>query len=357
MTDTTIDQARAEAFAGRLIGILNDSALALMISIGHRTELFDTLAALPPASSGQIAAAAGLHERYVREWLAALVTGGIVEYDPLARTYALPAEHAAWLTRAASPANLAVTMQFIPVLAGVEDAIIAKFERGGGLHYHDYPRIHVVMAEDSAQTVVAALHDGILPLVPGLTERLRAGIDVLDLGCGEGRALIELARPFPNSRFTGYDLTHETVATATQAAWRHGLTNLRFAALDAAMLAEREQYDLICTFDAIHDQADPAQVLRNIRSALRPSGVYLMQDIRADSALEGNLGHPAGAFLYTISTLHCTSVSLGGGGVGLGTAWGEQLALAMLAEAGFASVSVERLPHDMMNNYYVARPA
>ena len=357
MSELTIDQDRAEAFAGRLFGILNDSALALMISIGHRTELFDTLAALPPSTSAQIATAAGLHERYVREWLAALVTGGIIEYDALTRTYALPAEHAAWLTRAATPNNIAVTMQFIPVLAGVEEAIIAKFERGGGLHYHDYPRFHAVMAEDSAQSVVAVLHDGILPLVPGLIERLRAGIDVLDLGCGEGRALLEMARAFPNSRFTGYDLTDAAVASATQAARRQGLANLRFAALDATTLAEREQYDLICTFDAIHDQADPARVLRNIRDALRTSGIYLMQDIRADSTLEGNLGHPAGPFLYTISTLHCTSVSLGGGGVGLGTAWGEQLALAMLAEAGFTGVSVEQLPHDMMNNYYIARRA
>jgi SAM-dependent methyltransferase len=355
MSEMTIDQARAEAFAGRLFTILNDSALALMISIGHRTELFDTLAALPPSSSAQIAAAAGLHERYVREWLAAMVTGGIIDYEPQARTYSLPAEHAAWLTRAATPNNIAVTMQFIPVLAGVEEGIIAKFEHGGGLHYHDYPRFHAVMAEDSAQAVVAALHDGILPLVPGLTERLRDGIDVLDLGCGEGRALLELARAFPNSRFTGYDLTDAAVATAARAAQHQQLTNLRFATLDAATLAEHEQYDLICTFDAIHDQADPARVLRNISNALRPGGVYLMQDIRAASTLEGNLGHPAGPFLYTISTLHCTSVSLGGGGMGLGTAWGEQLALAMLAEAGFTGVTVEQLSHDVMNNYYIAR--
>jgi SAM-dependent methyltransferase len=355
MSDVTVDQARAEAFAGRLFSILNDSALALMISIGHRTELFDTLAALPPSTSAQIAAAAGLHERYVREWLAAMTTGGIVEYAPGVRTYHLPAEHAAWLTRAATPNNIAVSMQFIPVLAGVEDAIIAKFEHGGGLHYHDYPRFHTVMAEDSAQTVVTALHDAILPLVSGLPERLRDGIDVLDLGCGEGRALIELARAFPNSRFTGYDLTEAAVETATRAARQQQLTNVRFAALDAAALGEREQYDLICTFDAIHDQADPARVLRNIHDALRLDGVYLMQDIRADSTLEGNLDHPAGPFLYTISTLHCTSVSLGSGGVGLGTAWGEQLALAMLAEAGFGTVTVEHLPHDILNSYYIAR--
>lgn len=357
MSELTIDQARAEAFAGRLLGILNDSALALMISIGHRTGLFDTMAALNPATSAEIAAAARLHERYVREWLGALTTGGIVVYEPLSRTYALPAEHATLLTRAAAPNNMAVAMQFIPVLAGVEDAILAKFEQGGGLHYHDYPRFHTVMAEDSAQSVVAALRDAILPLVPGLVDRLEVGIDVLDLGCGQGRALIELASAFPRSRFTGYDFADGTVSAAAEGARRHGLTNLRFVTQDAATLAEREQYDLVLTFDAIHDQADPARVLRNIREALRPDGVYLMQDIRASSHLEGNLDHPAGPFLYTISTLHCTSVSLGSGGAGLGTAWGEELALAMLAEAGFGTVRVERLAHDPLNNYYIARKA
>ncbi len=321
-----------------MLGILNDGALALMISIGHRTGLFDTMATLPPITSGELATAAGLNERYVREWLGALVTGGMIEYDPAARTYELPAEHAAWLTRAASPNNLAVTSQFIPELGAVQESILAAFQRGGGLHYHEYPRFHEIMAEDSAQTVVSALFDAILPLMPGLTAALYEGIEVLDLGCGRGLALLALAQAFPSSRFTGYDLSDATTAFAQGQARQLGLSNISFAALDAAQLDEVARYDLICTFDAIHDQADPAQVLSNIRRALRPGGTYLMQDIRASSELHQNLEHPAAPLLYTISTMHCTSVSLATGGAGLGTMWGEELALAMLADAGFASV-------------------
>jgi 2-polyprenyl-3-methyl-5-hydroxy-6-metoxy-1,4-benzoquinol methylase len=354
MTTIELDQDKAKAFAGRMLAVLNDGAIALMTSIGHRTGLFDTMANLSRATSTQIAKGAGLNERYVREWLGAMVTARIVVYDPHSGTYTLPPEHAAWLTRSAAR-NFAVTMQFLPLLGAVQDGIVAAFRDGGGLHYHDYPGFHNVMAEASGQAVVVALVDAVLPLVPGLTEALRRGIEVLDLGCGQGRALIAMARSFPNSRFTGYDLLEDTIAAARRAAAEQGLANVHLDVHDAAQLDESSRYDLICTFDAIHDQANPARVLRNIAGALRPDGVYLMQDIRASSYVERNLDHPAAPFLYTISTIHCTSVSLAQGGAGLGTVWGEELALEMLAQAGFSSVEVKQLPHDILNSYYIAR--
>lgn len=196
-----------------------------------------------------------------------------------------------------------------------------------------------------------------MPLVPGLRTQLEHGIDVLDVGCGQGRALLRLAEAFPNSRFVGYDLTEDAIATARAAAQQAGLQNVRFAVVDAGGLDEYARYDLICTFDAIHDQADPAQALRNISRALRPGGVYLMQEFRASSELHNNLEQPAAPFLYTVSTMHCTSVSLASGGAGLGTMWGEELARTLLAEAGFSNVAVEQLPHDILNNYFIARKA
>ena len=206
-----------------MLGVLNDASVALMTTIGHRTGLFDAMAGLPPSTSAEIAAAANLDERYVREWLGAMVAGRIVEHDPPSGTYSLPQEHAALLTRAASPDNLAVTAQFIPLLGSVEDEIVESFREGGGVPYSAYPRFHEVMAEESAQTVVAALTGSILPLVPGLTERLEAGIDVLDVGSGSGRALNLMASAFPNSRFVGYDLSEEAVARASAEAAEHGL--------------------------------------------------------------------------------------------------------------------------------------
>jgi 2-polyprenyl-3-methyl-5-hydroxy-6-metoxy-1,4-benzoquinol methylase len=351
MTTRELDQKKAEEFAGRMLEVLNAGALAIMTSIGHRTGLFDAMAGLAPSTSEQIASAAGLNERYVREWLGAMAVGGTVEHDAESGTYFLPPEHAAWLTRAATPNNIAVTTQFIPLMGSVEDGIVESFKEGGGLPYSAFPRFHEVMAEDSGQTVVAALTDAILPLVPGLTERLEEGMDVLDVGSGSGRALNLLARTFPNSRFTGYDISEEAIARAEAEA--QGLTNVRFEIKDAATLDEKERYDLITTFDAIHDQAKPAAVLEGIARALKPDGVYLMQDIAGSSHVHNNMEHPLGTLLYTISTMHCMTVSLSQGGDGLGTMWGEEKAREMLREAGFAKVEVKQLPHDFANSYYV----
>jgi 2-polyprenyl-3-methyl-5-hydroxy-6-metoxy-1,4-benzoquinol methylase len=354
-TEPKFDATKAEAFAGQLLDVLNAGGLALMVSIGHRTQLFDVMANLPPSTSEQIADAANLQERYVREWLNALTAGRIVEYDAENRTYHLPAEHAAFLTRSAGSDNIATFAQHVSGLATVEDRILQCFASGGGVPYSEFTRFHEVMAEDSGQTIVAALEDHILPIVPGLMEQLQTGIEVLDVGCGSGRALNKLADLFPNSRFTGYDLSPEPIAAAIAEAQTHGLTNVQFRVQDAAQIDDLSRYHLITTFDAIHDQAHPDVVLKNIHTALRPDGVYLMQDIRATTEVSGNLDHPLAPFLYTISCMHCMTVSLAAGGMGLGTMWGREQALEMLQSAGFQSIELKELPHDIMNDYYVIR--
>jgi 2-polyprenyl-3-methyl-5-hydroxy-6-metoxy-1,4-benzoquinol methylase len=321
-----------------------------MLSLGHRTRLFEVMRGMPPSTSAEIAAEAGLNERYVREWLGAMLTGGIVEGAGGGR-YRLPEEHAACLTGVGS--NFAITAQFIPQLAAVESLIVDCFERGGGVPYAKYPRFHEVMAEDSGQTVVAALEEKILPIVPGLIERLVRGIDVLDVGCGRGRAIHRMASLFPRSRFVGMDISEEAIAAARADAHRLGLPNARFEARDCAGLAEAWAFDLVTAFDAIHDQAQPARVLSAIRHALRPEGVFLMQDIRCSSHVHRNVDHPFAPLIYTISCMHCMSVSLAAGGPGLGAAWGEEKALEMLCGAGFRTVETHHLPHDPLNTYYV----
>ncbi|MGD1952791.1 MAG: class I SAM-dependent methyltransferase [Leptolyngbyaceae cyanobacterium] len=355
-SSSTFDAVKAEAFAGSLLATLNAGGLALMISIGHRTRLFDVMAKLEPSTSQQIADTANLQERYVREWLNALTVGGILEYQVETQAYQLPAEHAAFLSRNAGADNLATFFQHISGLAMVEDAIVECFSKGGGVPYEVFSRFHEVMAEDSGQTVVPALENAILPLVPGLLERLSQGIDVLDVGCGSGRAMNRLAQLFPVSRFTGYDFSVEAIATATAEAKAHGLHNVRFQIQDAAQIAEVERYDLITTFDAIHDQAQPDRVLRNIYTALKPNvGVYLMQEIRAASNVSENLDHPVAPFLYTISCMHCMTVSLAAGGMGLGTMWGREMAWEMLQATGFESIELKELAHDIMNDFYILR--
>jgi 2-polyprenyl-3-methyl-5-hydroxy-6-metoxy-1,4-benzoquinol methylase len=350
----TFDVAAAEAFTARLVGALNDGALMLMVSVGHRTRLFDALAAAGEVTSPALAQRAGLDERYVREWLGAMTAGRIVRLDPETGRYTLPAEHASVLTRGVA-ANLAASAQFLPVLASVEDGIVECFQRGGGVPYSAYPRFHEVMAEESDQTVVAALQAHILPLVPGLAESLASGIEVLDVGCGRGRALAHLASAFPRSRFTGYDLSEEAVTEGNAQAAAAGLSNVWLEVRDVAALPASGRFDLVTAFDAIHDQADPAAVLAGVRGALKPGGVFLMQDIGASRDPVKNVQHPLGAYLYAISCMHCMTVSLAQGGAGLGTCWGEETAREMLQAAGFDVLESHRLPHDIVNVYFVAR--
>lgn len=355
MTESNFDTGAAEAFGERMLETLNAGALSLMLSVGHRTGLFDTLAGMPPATSREIADAAGLDERYVREWLGAMVTGRVVDVEAGSGTYRLPPEHAASLTRAASPANMAVTCQWIPLLGSVESEIVDCFRNGGGVPYASYERFHQVMAEESDQTVVAAIVDDILPGIEGIVERLESGIDVLDVGCGSGRAVLRLAETYPNSRFTGYDFSAEAVASANAEAAGQGLSNVRFEAKDAAQIDVCDGFDLITAFDAIHDQAHPDAVLAGISRALRGDGLFLMQDIAGTSHVHQDVEHPIGTFLYTVSCMHCMTVSLANEGAGLGAMWGSETACRMLADAGFGDVEVKSLPHDVINYYYTAR--
>jgi 2-polyprenyl-3-methyl-5-hydroxy-6-metoxy-1,4-benzoquinol methylase len=327
-----------------------------MVSIGHRAGLFDAMRDRPPSTSVDLARAAQLNERYVREWLAVMVTSGVVEVDETSTLYSLPSEHAAMLTRAAGSDNLAVFAQFVPMLGTVEEEIVACFREGGGVPYERFARFHAILAED--ETVVSGLEPHILPLVPGITESLSRGIRVLDVGCGSGRALIRLASLYPKSRFSGIDLSEDAIASARGEARKLDLQNVDFTIRDVSDFdetAETGAYDFVTTFDSVHDQAQPLRVLKGIHRALRTDGVYLMQDVKASSFVRGNIGHPLGTFLYTISTMHCMTVSLAQGGEGLGAMWGEEKTREYLARAGFRSVEKHELPHDPINNWYVVR--
>src|SRR6476469_5078629 len=269
-TDTT------EEFAERVVGAIDSASLAILLSIGHQTKLFDTMAELPAATSAQIADAAGLNERYVREWLGGVVTCRVIDYDPASQTYSLPRHRAAVLTRAAGPDNLSRVAQFIAMIGEVEQKIIGCFHNGGGLSYSEYPRFHKLMAEQSGEVFDAALVDVVLPMAEGLPDRLRAGVDVADVGCGSGHAINVMAQAFPASRFTGIDFSEEGLAVGAAEARSRGLANAAFRQADVANLDAAEAYDVMTAFDAIHDQAQPAQVLRNIYRAMRPGGMLLI---------------------------------------------------------------------------------
>jgi 2-polyprenyl-3-methyl-5-hydroxy-6-metoxy-1,4-benzoquinol methylase len=354
----TFDDTRQAAFENRFIQALNEGGMLQLVSLGHRTGLFNHMADGEPVTYGELARRSELNERYVREWLGGLTVSGVLDHDSETMTYRLPLEHASLLTDNGD-ANLAVFAQYIPLLGQVEDDVLDSFHHGKGVPYDKYHRFHEIMAEDSGQTVLPALFDAILPLAPELTEHLEAGIQVLDLGCGRGMALMKMAERFPASHFEGYDLSADTIAWAREHASKRGLMNVTFETRDLSdfdATAAAERFDLVTTFDAIHDQAYPLKLLQGIRRTLKSNGVYLAQDIHASSHHHHDLDHPMGPLLYTVSIMHCMSVSLAQGGEGLGTMWGRERARDYFTRAGFGSIEVHQLPHDIQNDYWVLRP-
>ena len=348
-----VEQDRTRAFGEQLLGMLTGGMLAMLISIGHRTGLFEA-AAKGSATSAELAERAGLHERYVREWLGAMVTGGIMEYDPADGRHTLPAAHAVLLTGATSR-NIGPMANTQLTLGAVLPQVERCFREGGGVPIAEYAAVSAGgLGETWRYVYDEHLVDGFLGRVPGLLDRLRAGARVLDLGCGTGHAVNVMAREFPRSTFDGLDIATDAIADAEAERTALGLSNATFAVSDAAGLAPVRPYDVITAFDAIHDQAQPEVVLRGIRDALGPDGVFVMVDTKFATRLEDNAGNPYAPLSYGVSLLFCVPTSIATGGSGLGAMWGQERAQEMIADAGFADVEVFDTPRPQ-NCMYVCR--
>jgi 2-polyprenyl-3-methyl-5-hydroxy-6-metoxy-1,4-benzoquinol methylase len=357
MTTTTpsLDEARIEQFAGQVFGLYVGGMMTYMVDLGYRTGLFDAAAA-GPATSAELADRSGLEERYVREWLGAMATGGIVDYDAASRTYTLPPEHAACLTGTGS-SNLARFSQLVGHVGKHLPKIERAFREGGGVPYEEFrPEFTDVMDISSRNVFDEHLVAEVLPLA-GLSGLLERGARVADIGCGTGHAVVLMARAFPASTFVGYDLAEDAIARARAEAAGAGVTNAQFEVRDVARLTVDEPFDVVCSFDTIHDQVDPVAVLTAVASALAPGGTYLMVEPNVSSNLEDNIGNPLAPLVYSVSTLHCLTVSLAHGGAGLGTAWGEQKARELLAGAGFVDIEVHPAPGDPLDGVFVAHKA
>jgi SAM-dependent methyltransferase len=356
MTTTahTFDPAKAEAFAGRLMPLLAGGIQSQLIDLGDRTGLF-AAAAEGPATSDDLADRADLVERYVREWLGAMVTTGIMQYDPADATYTLPPEHAAMLV---GPASMTPIARANTVLARHVAELARVFREGGGIPYADYsPDFTDAMDGMSRGGYDQFLVDQYLPMAPGLASRLGAGARVADVACGSGHALVILARAFPRSVFTGYDSDEHALGRARKEAGDLGLTNVSFELADIGHLDATEPFDAIFMFDALHDQVDPAGVLGRIRASLAAEGVFVLREPHAADRLEDNIGNPMAAVQYSVSVMHCLTVSLAHAGAGIGLAFGEGHARRLLTEAGFADPQLHPAPGQPFDVVYVTRRA
>jgi 2-polyprenyl-3-methyl-5-hydroxy-6-metoxy-1,4-benzoquinol methylase len=353
---TVMDQTLgADVYAGRVARTLNSGFITMMISVGHRTGLFDVMAVLPPATSHEIASASGLTERYVREWLAAMTSAHIIDYDARTATYFLPIEYAAVLSRGAGMDNLAPAAQLLSVLASVEDLVVAGFRGGGGVMPQAYERLSEMLSTGKRQLIDESYLDALLRLMPGMRERLEAGASVLDIGCGDGALLNAMAREFPRSIFRGYDIARAAIHRAYEQREEAGVNNVEFILGDALRIDEPHTYDLVLALESLHELSFPTAVLRNISSALASDGVFLMQETAASSHLARNVDHPFAPMLYALSCMYAVPIALGDErGEALGRMWGQERASRMLNEAGFRNVRFETLAVDPLSYYCVA---
>jgi SAM-dependent methyltransferase len=300
-----------------VIADMGTAMAGLLCAIGVRLGLFAEMARAGAVTSAELAARAGVSERYAREWLGGLASAGYVEADPGGGRFALP-PGLAMVLAPGSPLNLAPGWLLLPALAEMIPAVSEAFCAGTGVPPEDYsPELYAAMEQMSAAWFDTMLVQQWLPAVDGMAGRLGEGARVADIGCGHGRALIACARAFPASQFVGYDLFAANIRAAREAADQAGVGDrIRFEQADAAGLTGH--YDLVTAFSVLHDAPGLAGLLRAVRDAVAPDGVFLVLEAGPAAGPGGPAG-PAATVLYGTSVLYCLPTSLAQGGPGLGT--------------------------------------
>lgn len=357
MTATAaVDTARAEAFAEKVMNDFAGSSACYLGAIGDALGLFTDLTGRGPASSTELAARTGLNERYTQEWLAGVHAAGYVTFDRATGRYALPPEHVPVLAQEAGSLFFGAAFRDSVEKGETFDALLAAFRRGGGIPmaaFSDQNR--ETLARFTAPWFEHALADDWIPRLPEVAAALEAGASVADVGCGRGAAVIRLATMYPRSRFVGYDLHAGDIAFATAVAQQAGVADrVRFETLDATARLPGT-FDLITTFDVIHDAVDPAGILSAIHAALARDGRYVCVDINCVERPEDNVGTVA-TIMYAFSLNYCLTVSLAEGGTGLGTCGlSEPVLRRMASDAGFTGV--QHIPvDDPFNTVYELTP-
>ncbi len=337
-TQQGIDHAKIQAFMGK---VMVDSAGAnaiVMASIGDRLGLFKALVQ-GPATSAELAERAHINERYAREWLNEMTCAGYLEHDPASQRFTLPSEHVPVLAQEGGPFFLGGAFQMLIAQIGTFNQLLPAFQQGGGVPMEAYdPSIWDGMERLSSSVYEHLLVQMYLPAMPVVQAKLERGADVADIGCGHGKALIKLAQTYPRSRYVGYDGFAPSIARATANAQAAGVADcVRFEHRDASQ-GLPEQYDVITTFDVVHDAVNPRGLLQAIREGLRPDGRYVCTEFNGSDKLEENAG-PIGSLFYGSSVMYCMTTSLAGHGEGLGTLGLPETKMRELAvEAGFGTV-------------------
>ena len=347
-TQSTPDRKKLGAFLGKVLADTSGMMVTVMAHIGDRLGLFKQLAQ-GPATSTQLAARANISERYAREWLYLMASAGYVTYDPASHIFTLPPEHIPVLAQEGSPVFYGGVHQMVMGSMKSIDQLVQAFQSGGGVSPVAYDEtVWQGMERLTRGQFDQLLIQSWLPAMPQVQGKLERGCQLADVGCGHGWALIKLAQTYPDSRYTGYDRFEPLIARAEANAQAEGVADrVQFRHLDVSE-GLPEPYDILTTFDVVHDAVSPRQLLRAIRQALRPDGRYVCLEINSSDKAEENVG-PRSTFLYGLSLLYCMPTSLHGQGEGLGTVGLPESKLRELCvEVGFSNV--RHVPIDLPFN-------
>jgi 2-polyprenyl-3-methyl-5-hydroxy-6-metoxy-1,4-benzoquinol methylase len=350
---TQVDEAKVEAFVEKAFGDFTGAMTTALCALGDRLGLFKALAE-GPANAADLAARANVDERYALEWLRGLTAAGYLEHDRAGDTYKLPPEHAPALAQEGGPMFLGGAYEETMGMLAVFPDVAERFRAGGGVDQSSYPSdFWAGLSRFTNSWFENFLVQQWIPAMPDLQAKLGAGASVADVGCGAGRASIKLAQEYPDSTHVGFDISDAQLELARRNAEEAGVGDrVRYEKLDVAS-GLPEQYDVITTFDVIHDAVDPLGLLKSIRSALKDDGIYVCLDINCQDDPADNEGPLAAAF-YGFSVFYCMTTSLAHDGAALGTCGLPEAKLKELCgEAGFGEVRRLELENPFNNVYEI----
>lgn len=334
-----MNEQKLNEFVGQTLNDLGGAYSIGLVRLGGELGLYKALDKHGAQTSVELAEATGLHERYVREWLAHHAASKYITYDPATRRFALPPEHAAVLADENSPVYLVDAFDCAAAYVENHPKVRAAFQSGRGVGWGDQSGcLFCAVARFFRPGYHANIVDKWLPALDGVVEKLERGARVADVGCGHGYSTVMMAEAFPNSEFVGFDFHAPSIEDARRHADAHGTNgNLRFE-VAAAKEFPGNEYDVVTSFDCLHDMGDPVGAARHIHDALKRDGTWMIVEPFAHDELENNL-NPVGRLYYAASTLLCVPTSLDQEvGAALGAQAGERRLGEVARSGGFKRV-------------------
>lgn len=357
-TMPSLDMQKVQTFAMKVLGDVTALQMGTLSAVADRLGLFAILASAEPLTTEEFARKAHINERYAREWLSAMACHGYLVYNDATKAFTLPPEHAIVL---ADPDSSVYLGSFFPMARPYWmnlDLLTDAFRNGGGVPQAAYGDEFWCGFERFTRPVFRNhLAQDWVPAMPEVDARLRNGGAAADIGCGNGQALLYLAQAYPTATLVGYDAYAPAIAAANANAMKAGLGDrVRYEVCDVTT-GIPGTYDLITSFDVVHDMPRPRPALQEIRRALTPGGAYFVLEFNFFSDLQQNIDHPMGigAFGYSASTNYCMTQALAVGGEGTGACLGEDRMRALAAEAGFGHFRRLDFPMNPFNLFYELR--